>query len=227
MLPKMVLGVFCVLAPSLAFGQVITIIEADGCIAAQPCAWRGWRAGTTPTIERPSGGLKLGERRNPDGTTDVDWANLRTGSRWNQHFDPSHDLQSGHNKFGDAYSARLAPPFGTAPYGAFGFGNDFPSGLVVEPSEHDRWMADWWSQNTGHARFAATPTVPDAVQQPFLEHRARELADSHKQALIGLVLSHMRDGSIVVAARAAARQRCLKDQDENLRNACMTDADRK
>jgi hypothetical protein len=235
MLPKMVIGFFCVLVPSLVFGQVPLpppyqgpyIIEADGCIAAQPCAWRGWRSGT-PTVERgQSGNLKLGEKRNPDRTTDVDWANLRTGSRWNQHFDPSHDLQSGHNKSSEPYSARLAPPFGTAPYGGFGFGNDFPLTVVIEPSEHDRWMESWWNRNTVQARLAATPTVSDAVQQESLEQRARELEDRHKQALIGVVLSHMRDGSIVVAARAAARQQCLKEQDENLRNACMADADRK
>ena len=123
------LFVFCTLIPSFAFGQGNTVvygngciagqpcafgvpqplppdlssyvIDADGCISGQPCSWRGLSTTATPTTERRSGNIKLSHTRNPDGTTDVDWFNPRTGSRWDQHYDPAFGFQSGHRKSGE------------------------------------------------------------------------------------------------------------------------------
>lgn len=41
------------------------------------------------------------------------------------------------------------------------------------------------------------------------------------------VISQMQPGSLATLARTVARDRCLKEQDENLRNACIKDVDQK
>ena len=93
---------------------------------------------------------------------------------------------------------------------------------------------DWFNDDTGSLwdrrlapPFASTPTAAFrfGTTQPLnfvFEPSERELDSSTRE-----ILSGRQPGALVMAARAAARQRRLKLQDENERNACMIEADKK
>ena len=77
------------------------------------------------------------------------------------------------------------------------------------------------------ARSSATESAIAFDDQQFRDAFAREQAQRHQRAMIGVVLSGMQPGLLVEAARAAARNRCAKEQDAGTRAACMKDAERK
>lgn len=257
------LVVVLVLSPSLAYGQAIYSVDKDGCIVGQPCAfgvplpppklpiytvdadgcvvgqpcpWRGWRVipKTKTTIDWLSGN-QYETTRNPDGTTDVVGTNRLTGSRWDQHLDPATNSQSGHNKRGQFFSAPLTMPAHDATVNENSM-SDFgtPQTFVFEPSEHDRWLADWWNKDKakgGTQDSSMQSSTQDDMsagdeRRAFIDAYTREEA-RQKQKDIGRVLANMQPGSLAVAARAAARQRCLTIPDEETRNACLKDAESK
>jgi hypothetical protein len=236
---KVAFGVFFALLPALAFGQSVQVdgcisgrpcafglplppptntdtygVDADGCVVGQPCPWRAWRASGSTTTDRLAENVYR-TRRNADGTTDVFGSNARTGSQWDQHIDASRNLQFGHNKVGQLWTAPLNTP---------SYATDEPMEVVFAPSEHDRWLEDWWKK-VSKAK-SVPPSPPDFDEQKFKDEYARE-PQRQLSVFTARMKFRMQDGSIVQAARTAARQRCLALTEVNARGACMKDADQK
>lgn len=252
MVVRLVLGIFCALLPTVVFGQGssysidkdgcisgrpcafgvplpppdqgIYAVDKDGCVVGQPCPWRGWRTITPTSSTKETTDWRSGNvyqtKRNPDGTTDVFGSNRSTGSLWEQHIDPNANFQYGYNNRGQFWAAPLSAP---ASNGAI----DWPPNVVFAPNEQWRTRLNFVPtppllkpsiSPTGSANFE--------TEQKIRDDYARRKQDEQR-AIIGRIMSRMQDGSIVEVARAAARQRCLKLQDENARDACMRDADRK
>ena len=168
-----------------------------------------------------------------DGSTDVFGSNPRTKSNWSQHIDPARNLQYGVNKLGQFWQAPLTTPGfkGTdaiPPVGGFASPDFLTPSVILQPNAHDLWLEDWRNRpfdgpfRGGDAPYAA-PTEPTLT--PAEEAAARELAESRQRdAMLGVVLSRMQPGSLADAARAAARARCEREQDQNKRNSCLAKA---
>jgi hypothetical protein len=238
-LKRLFLVVVCAVLPTVVFAQNINVLPADGCIAGfpctsrllqppddpayrvegydcadgqrQPCRWHN-PTDTRTTIDQLSGNVYQ-TRRNADGTTDVSGSNAKTGSKWNQHYDPNRGVQSGHGKNGQQWTGRLAPPFGTAPR-SFRSGSDERVDLGSELNQTTE--AEQQTTRDEAARDLAEQ------QQEWERERQREAAIN-----FGHVMSRMQPGVLAGAAKAAARQRCFGLTDVNARDACLRAADPK
>jgi hypothetical protein len=237
-LRRLFLTVACALLPLAAFGQNVlafgpNVLDPDGCIVGFPCTARLLQPPDNPAYRvqgydcavdqrepcrwhndpDTGSGNVYQTRRNADGTTDVSGSNAKTGSKWNQHYDPNRGVQSGHGKNGQQWTGRLAPPFGTAPR-SFRSGSDERVDLGSELNQ-----------------------TTEAEQQTTRDEAARELAEQQqewererqREAAInfGHVMSRMQPGVLAGAAKAAARQRCFGLTDVNARDACLRAADPK
>jgi hypothetical protein len=235
-LRKLFLTVACTFIPFVAFGQ--SVLPADGCIAGFPCTARLLRPADDPAyrvagydcavdqrepcrwhndLDTTSGNVYQ-TRRNADGTTDVSGSNAKTGSTWDQHYDPSRGFQSGHRKNGQPWTGRLVAPFGNAHNGGYVYADRFAQ-----------------EENQNYADIEPpTPSITEAEPQAIHDEYARELAERQREAeqeretLINraLAMSRMQPGVLAAAARAAARQRCVGVTDANARDACAKTADR-
>jgi hypothetical protein len=230
-----VLFVVLAFVPSLAFGQGTYAVDQDGCIVDQPCPWRDLR--TNPSTTKTTTDLRSGNTylttRNPDGKIDLFGSNARTGSTWDQTIDPATNSQYGHNKRGQFWSAPLTTP-GNYVDGYWNPAFDIPPTIVFERSEHDRWVAEWertgGTMETRRAPQAAASPAPlgNAFdEEKFLQdYRAVQERRQH-DAMIGFIKAQMNPALLVEAARAAARQQCMKIAVQTERDACLVAADRR
>ena len=208
-------------------------IDTDGCVVGEPCPWRRQRPkledNTTTTVDWADNILRT--TRNADGTTDIVGFNPRTGSKWSQHLRPDENRQFGVDKLGRPFSAPITTPAlsrdpSSGPKSAWRA--DFAPSIVFQPSANDTWLEEWWrrplngpfdSPTTRNSLRALSSDI--SIEEQALQEAARE------GALLSLVLSQMRPGSLAEAARATARQRCLPLTDVKALNACLAEADRK
>ena len=210
-------------------------IDTDGCVVGEPCPWRRQRQkpedNTTTTVDW-AGNIRH-TTRNADGTTDQVGLNPRTGSEWTHHWRPDENLQFGVNKLGRPFSAPITTPAlsrGPSSGPVSAWQADVGPRILYQPSANDTWLAEWWrrplngpfdSQGASRNSLGAVPSDVSIEEQVLSRQAARE------GALLGVVLSQMRPGSLAEAARAAARQRCLPLTDGKALNACLVEADRK
>jgi hypothetical protein len=208
-------------------------VDADGCLVGEPCPYRGWRNknNTAKTTVDPRSGNVYETKHKTDGTTDVFGSNARTGSKWEQHIDPSLNLQFGRDKFGKPWVAPLTSPSSSETAdNAFGPETDEPLGLVYAPSEHEYWQKEWWATGgTMKAKSAPSSSAESSAvddQQSFDEY-VRERAQREYTASVALIVSRMQPGLLAAAAKAAARERCLGMTDGNARQECINIAEQK
>jgi len=225
------------------------VIDADGCVSEDPCPWRGWRTEkkATKTTVDPTSDNVYKTRRNADGTTDMIGFNPRTGSVWDQQYDPSQNLQSGHTKTGKSWQAPLTTltPSGdsVSPTSNYTFGGRRQLELTPTPQRGAFEPPPSNYTFGGLRQLEVTPT-PDldyrqvgteGASASFSDEEAaptaalrQRLLDEQKEcernAALGAVLSGMQPGSLLAASKAAARQRCLKEQDLYARTSCLTAA---
>jgi hypothetical protein len=253
MWPRVFVGVFLLLMPTVAVGQSVRAdgcisgqpcdhgvplpppkqgmwqVDADGCLMGEPCPYRN--RSTTPKTDTTASGTSSWRRDNPDGSVDRFFSNSHTGSQWDQHYGDG--VQSGHNKDGVPWGpTRLAPQFVPSAY-PHQFVPDGPLDYVDEPSEHDRWEEEW--RRTGGtmqpSRVSTSPSEADRLVERRLRDEYAKQVAAQEQAradasTMATVLSRMQPGVLAEAARAAARQRCLTITGENERNTCLEAANK-
>jgi hypothetical protein len=204
--------------PLPAPNQGTYIVDTDGCVSGQPCPWRGWRSKGYTTTTDPMSGNVYQKQRNADGTTDVLGSNARTGSQWDQHYDPGQGLQSGHNKDGQTWTAPLVQPFGKTLSPSFDFGAGPPNSL----DESGEGVRAQLKQEPDAAPSA--PSINETQRQAFEAEVARQEAERRDMVMRALVLSRMQPGVLAeAAARAAAQRRCSAITNVSAREACLAE----
>jgi hypothetical protein len=204
-------------------------IDGEGCVVGDPCPWRGWRANRETEESRsrvdPRSGNSYLTTRNPDGTTDVRGYNANTGSHWDQHIDPGARSQSGHNKFGQPWAAGLGivPEQPRGPWVL-----DHEPTVVIEPTEFEKRREAFFGRPMNSPSSDSSTDrglIGKPGGQPLSDDELLLSAEAQRQRERELstqgVLMKMQPASLVEAARAASRQKCLALADGEARTSCL------